>query len=311
MKNHIFGPVPSRRLGRSLGVDLVPHKTCSFDCLYCQLGETTCLTVERKEWVPLEEVLEQLEAKLSTNPDYITLSGSGEPTLFSRLDELIAGIKRMTDVPVAVLTNGSLLWMDEVQRQLADADLVMPSLDAGDPATFQLINRPHESLDFDRILSGLISFRRRFAGRYWLEILLIDGITTGQAELASLVECVSRIAPDRLLLGTVTRPPSEPCAVAVPIQRLSELAILFSPPGEILPDLPEPPTVSMDKSACEEIVDLLARRPCSIDDIVVGLGVRKVEAIKRIESLATDGRVEPVAVGEKTVYKLSRSKLKT
>lgn len=311
MKNHIFGPVPSRRLGRSLGVDLVPPKTCSFDCLYCQLGQTTCLTVERKEWVPLEEVLEQLEAKLSTKPDYITLSGSGEPTLFSRLYELIAGIKRMTDVPVAVLTNGSLLWMDEVQRQLADADLVMPSLDAGDPAAFQLVNRPHESLDFNKILSGLISFRRRFAGRYWLEILLIDGITTSRAELAALAECVSRIEPDRLLLGTVTRPPTESCAVAVPIQRLSELAKLFTPPGEILPDLPEPPAVSIDQSACGDIIDLLARRPCSIDDIVVGLGIRKVEAIKWVESLAADGRIESVSTGEKTVYKLSRSKLET
>ena len=169
MKTYVFGPVPSRRLGRSLGVDLVPFKTCSFDCLYCQLGKTTCRTIERREWAPLDEVIEQVKEKLSAKPDYITLSGSGEPTLYSRLDEAIDRIKRLTDTPVAVLTNGSLLWMDEVQRQLAAADLVMPSLDAGDETTFQLVNRPHESLHFEQVLSGLIllptPLRRRLLAR--------------------------------------------------------------------------------------------------------------------------------------------------
>ncbi len=303
MKSHIFGPVPSRRLGRSLGVDLVPFKTCSFDCLYCQLGCTTCKTVERKEWVPLENVLPQLENKLSCKPDYITLSGSGEPTLFSRLDELIARIKKMTDVPVAVLTNGSLLWNEEVQRQLAEADLVMPSLDAGDPATFQLVNRPHESLQFEKVLAGLISFRRRFRGRYWLEALLIDGVTTTKAELAAIAECVARIKPDRLLLGTVTRPPTEACAVAVPSQRLAELAAAFSPPGEILPDLPEPSLASRGEASREDVLALLARRPCTVEDIVAGLGIHRVEAIKRIESLEADGRIEALSGREQPVYR--------
>ena len=142
MKNHIFGPVPSRRLGRSLGIDLVPHKTCSYDCIYCQLGRTTCKTIERKEWVPLDAVVAELETKLSPRPDYVTLSGSGEPTLYSRLDELIDRIKHLTDIPVAVLTNGSLLWQEVVQQQLAAADLVMPSLDAGNATAFHLVNRP-------------------------------------------------------------------------------------------------------------------------------------------------------------------------
>jgi len=123
---YIFGPVPSRRLGRSLGVDLVPFKTCTYDCIYCQLGRTTNKTAERREWVPLNEVLAELQDKLATKPDYITLSGSGEPTLYSRLDDLIDRIRSMTDVPVAVLTNGSLLWQKEVRRQLMDAHLVIP-----------------------------------------------------------------------------------------------------------------------------------------------------------------------------------------
>ena len=173
MSGYVFGPVPSRRLGRSLGVDLVPHKTCSYDCIYCQLGATTCKTTERKEWVPLDDVLEQLKAKLSTAPDYITLSGSGEPTLYSRAEELIDRIKAMTDVPVAVLTNGSLLWQEEVRRQFMKADLVIPSLDAGDEGMFRLVNRPHEDVTFERMLAGLVDFRREFRGAYWLEVFVL------------------------------------------------------------------------------------------------------------------------------------------
>jgi wyosine [tRNA(Phe)-imidazoG37] synthetase (radical SAM superfamily) len=163
MSSQIFGPVPSRRLGRSLGVDLVPLKTCTYDCIYCQLGRTTCKTMERKEWVPLDGVLESLKEKLSSKPDYITLSGSGEPTLYSRIDKLIDQIKAMTDVPVAVLTNGSLLSHEDVRKQLMAADLVIPSLDAGDEAMFRLINRPHEEISFPQMLDGLIDFAAIFA----------------------------------------------------------------------------------------------------------------------------------------------------
>jgi len=156
-----------------LGVDLVPFKTCTYDCIYCQLGRTTNKTVERRQWVPLDDVLAELKEKLATRPDYITLSGSGEPTLYSRLDELIAGIRSMTDVPVAVLTNGSLLWQEDVRRQLMDAHLVIPSLDAGQGAMFQAVNRPHESISFEQMLEGLIAFREEYYGEYWLEVFLL------------------------------------------------------------------------------------------------------------------------------------------
>jgi wyosine [tRNA(Phe)-imidazoG37] synthetase (radical SAM superfamily) len=183
MASLVFGPVPSRRLGRSLGVDLVPFKTCTYDCIYCQLGRTTCKTVERKQWVPLERVLEEVGKKLDTRPDYITLSGSGEPTLFTPLDKLIEGIRAMTDIPIAVLTNGSLLDCWGVQWELSLADLVIPSLDVGTDRTFRLVNRPHETISFDRMLSGLIGFRRRFSKQYWLEVFLIGAYTTFEEEL--------------------------------------------------------------------------------------------------------------------------------
>ncbi|MCK4583355.1 radical SAM protein, partial [Candidatus Bathyarchaeota archaeon] len=162
---YIFGPVPSRRLGRSLGVDLVPFKTCTCDCIYCQLGRTTNKTIERKEWVPTDSVIEQFKEKLDSNPDYITLSGSGEPTLFSQLEELISRIKDITDIPVAVLTNGSLLWLPEVRRTLKPADLVVPSLDAGSNQIFQYVNRPHHDITFSKMLEGLVKFRDEYDGK--------------------------------------------------------------------------------------------------------------------------------------------------
>ena len=207
-QQHVFGPVPSRRLGRSLGVDLVPFKTCSYDCIYCQLGRTTCRTVNRQEWVPMDVVLDELKLKLASRPDYITLSGSGEPTLHSRLGELIEHIQAMTAVPVAVLTNASLLWQKEVREEVALADVVLPSLDAPDPERFAFINRPHPEITFDRLLDGLEMFRRECAGKYWLEVMLLDGYTTLPPQVRQLAEYVRRIRPDKVQLNTAVRPPA-------------------------------------------------------------------------------------------------------
>ena len=164
---HVFGPVPSRRLGRSLGIDLVPYKVCSFDCVYCQLGLTTNKTMERKEYIPLKEIIADLDRKLAENCefDYITLSGSGEPTLHSRLGEVIEAIKRRTNKPLAVLTNGSLLWDSEVREAIADADVVMPSLDAGNQTLFEAVNRPCDGLSLEKIVDGLAKFTQTFKGK--------------------------------------------------------------------------------------------------------------------------------------------------
>ena len=303
MSNHIFGPVPSRRLGRSLGVDLVPFKTCTYDCIYCQLGRTTCKTMERKEWVPFDAVLESLKTRLSTEPDYITLSGSGEPTLFSRVDELIERIKAMTDVPVAVLTNGSLLWQPDVRRQLLAADLVVPSLDAGDAAMFRLVNRPHADITFDKMLDGLIDFRSEFPGDYWLEVFVLGAHTAVAADFAKLVECVDLIKPDRVQLNTVTRPPAESFAVGVSRERLAELAAMFDPSAEVIADFRDVHKQAEFAGGRKEILELLRRRPCSIEDIASGLGMHRNEVIKYIEELNAEGLLEESLVAEKLYYK--------
>lgn len=302
MSRYIFGPVPSRRLGRSLGVDLVPFKTCPYDCIYCQLGRTPCTTTERKEWVPIEGVLEDLRQKLPTRPDYITLSGSGEPTLYSRLDELIARIKTMTDVPVAVLTNGSLFGDKQLRRQLLEADLVVPSLDAGDEPMFRTINRPHQDVSFEGMVNGLIDFRHEFPGNYWLEVFIIGGYTSIPDELEKIVQYVRRIEPDRVQLNTVTRPPAENYALAVSAARLAEFAVLFEPQAEVIADFRGVHHQADFVAGRADVLEMLRRRPCSLEDIAGGLDMHRNEVIKYLEELRAEKLLEESTVAAKVYY---------
>ena len=176
--SQIFGPVPSRRLGFSLGVDTIPFKTCSLDCIYCQLGRTTNKTIERKEYIAGENILREIEEILKRKKkiDYITFSGSGEPTLNSRMEEMITQIKRLTSIPVAILTNGTLLYQPRMREELMEADLVIPSLDAVSEEVFEKINRPHHKLKINEVIKGINTFSQEFRGKIWLEIMLVKGV---------------------------------------------------------------------------------------------------------------------------------------
>jgi wyosine [tRNA(Phe)-imidazoG37] synthetase (radical SAM superfamily) len=289
---HVFGPVPSRRLGRSLGIDLVPFKTCTFDCLYCQLGATGSTTVEGQESVEIDEVIAELREKLSTRPDYITMSGSGEPTLYLHLRELIERVRELTDIPVAVITNGSLLWDSAVRTALAAADLVAPSLDAGDEKTFRIVNRPHEDISFDRLVDGLVTFRREYGGQYWLEVLLLEGITDSEEQVGKIARIAARIKPDRVQLNTCVRPGADAKARLVEPRRLLELATLFSPAAEVIADYrPDAPS-ALAKAEREQIFSMLARRPCTAADVAAGLDVPLAEALKGLDQLLREGLVE-------------------
>ncbi|OHB61722.1 MAG: hypothetical protein A2Y76_00055 [Planctomycetes bacterium RBG_13_60_9] len=290
-RRYIYGPVPSRRLGRSLGVDLVPYKTCTYDCIYCQLGPTTCKTMERKEWAATKEVVAQVSDKLDTKPDYITLSGSGEPTLHARIGQLIHEIKDMTDIPVAVITNGSLLWLPEVQRALLDADLVVPSLDAGSEDMFQYVNRPHPQIQFDQMLKGLQEFRRLFRGQYRLEVFLLSGVTTVEARLDALRDCITTIAPDKVQVNTVVRPPAEDYAMPVPRNQLEEIAARLYPGAECIVPRAHAADMGGSGAGCDDVLDLLSRRPCSIADIATGLQIHPHEAAKCVGRLVSEQKV--------------------
>lgn len=303
----VYGPVPSRRLGRSLGVDLVPYKTCSYDCVYCQLGRTNHKTIERRAFVPVRRVLDQLADRLQTapTPEFITLAGSGEPTLHAELGELIAGIKDLTRLPVAVLTNGSLLWMPDVRADLAQADLVMPSLDAGDSERFQRLNRPHPDLAFETMVEGLDQFSHEFAGSIRLEVLVVAGINDGAAAMENIAALARRLRHDGVQLGTVTRPPAERDAHAASAGRLDELRQQFFPTSEGVPS--ERPAAGAgspfdDQQAAEEIWQLVGRRPCSVAGLALGLGLHRTEVLKLLDGLSRRGVVRAIHRGDEVLY---------
>jgi len=303
---YVYGPVPSRRLGRSLGIDLVPFKRCTYDCVYCQLGRTTDKTLERRHYVATKKILTELERKLAAGdtPDYITLSGSGEPTLNSGIGDLIGKIKGLTDIPVAVITNGSLLWMREVQDALMAADLVLPSLDAGDEQLFRYVNRPHRSISFDLMVDGITAFIRRFQREVWLEVFLLGGVTGIRAEVDKIASIVGRIGPARVQLNTVSRPPAEEFVLPVDQDQLERFRRFFPKPVEVIsgnkPSKCRPARAPTVTDAT--ILALLRRRPCTFADVASGLGVHAMEALKHLEALVKAGKATTVLAGGRTFY---------
>lgn len=300
---HVFGPVPSRRLGRSLGIDLVPFKTCSYDCIYCQLGRTTNKTIQRRQWISMDAVLDEIKEKLSSKPDYITLSGSGEPTLSTGLGALIEGIHALTDTPVAVLTNGSLLWQEEVRREIAGAQLIVPSLDAGDALLFEAVNRPAPKLSFDCMIEGLIALREEFSGMMWLEVFILGGYTAEVSEVNKINTWAKYIRPDRIQLNTATRPPAESFAIAVNQDRLEDLARLFEGKADVIADFLGVHGHTEFTATRETVLHLLERRPCSLDDIAEGLGIHRNEAVKYVEELLAKKEIESTRTENRTFYR--------
>ncbi|MHC4286538.1 MAG: radical SAM protein, partial [Planctomycetota bacterium] len=201
-KKYLYGPVTSRRLGLSLGVDIIPFKICTLDCIYCQLGKTTQKIAERAEYISPEAILAELRETLAQGlkADFITIGGSGEPTLNSRLGELIDGIKKITDIPVALLTNGTLFYRPDVRADCAKANVVLPSLDAGGKHTFEKINHPHEDVVIENLISGLCVFRDEFAGQIWLEVFFIEGINTDASQITKIKDAIEQIRPDKVQL---------------------------------------------------------------------------------------------------------------
>ncbi len=311
---HLYGPVPSRRLGRSLGIDLVPFKTCTYDCVYCQLGRTTKRTIQRKEYVPIEAVVLELKQKLAGGdaPDYISLAGSGEPTLNSGIGSLIRKIKDMTKIPVAVLTNGSLLWMREVQDALDAADLVLPSLDAGTDALFRQINRPHRSLWFAQMVDGIAGFTKRFQGEIWLEVLLLAGVTGIPADAQKIASMVKRIGPARTQINTVTRPPAETYASPVPFDQLCKLKDLFPGHVEVICETERPVTTGafQDEINGENILALLRRHPCTSADVAIGLGIHALAILKHLDALTQEGQVAITHIDGQSFYTATGAKAK-
>ena len=283
---HLFGPVASRRLGRSLGVDLLPFKTCTLDCVYCECGCTTEKTLSRKEYVPFDEIILEIKQWFSEGgkADYITLAGSGDPTLHSRLGDIISEIKQITKIPVCVLTNATLFSLPEVRKETALADLVVPSLDAADEETFLKINRPAVNLDFKKYIEGLILFSENFTGKLWLEIFVVPGINDNENSIKALAEIAKKIKPDKIQLNTAVRPTAEKSVKPVSQELLKKLAKVFTPEAEIIAAYHHA-VKSKETVSKEKVFELLRRRPGTLEDISSGLSINIEEAEKYVNEL--------------------------
>jgi wyosine [tRNA(Phe)-imidazoG37] synthetase (radical SAM superfamily) len=262
---------------------------------------TTEKTTQRKCWIPVEKIIEELKAKLSTKPDCITLSGAGEPTLYSECGKLIDEIKKLTSIPVAVITNGSLLYMPEIRKELHNADMVLPSLCAGDEETFQKIHRHALDIKFDKMLQGLIDFRKEYKGKYWLEVFLIAGLNDSDEQVEKIAKCIKKINPDKVQLNTVSRPPAEKVA-ALSQQRLEQIAKMIGSNAEVIADFKA--SVSQGSAVkAEDVLEMLQRHPCTADEIAGGLNISKLELLKLMEELTNSGKIEPVIQNNKTCYR--------
>ena len=297
MKSVIYGPVPSRRLGFSLGVDIIPYKVCSYNCIYCQLGKTTNKTLRRRSYISPATVIKGIKAAISENKkiDYITFSGSGEPTLNKDLGEMIKKTKKITSIPVAVLTNGSLLWRKSVRDDLASADLVVPSLDAVSAGVFKKINSPAKGLNIKKVLRGIKKFAENFKGEIRLEIMLVRGINDSEKEIKKINEFVKDLKIDKIELNTVIRPPNDPQARPLKKEELLRIKKLFDPDlkVEIISDFTRHYKEKVFRRDLEQrILDLLKRRPCRKEEMAVSLSVHLNELLKYLNLLVQRKKIK-------------------
>jgi len=305
--NYIFGPVRSRRLGFSLGVDIIPYKTCSLDCPYCQLGRTTEKTIERSPHGNADAIIAELShaLKVQQKIDYITLSGSGEPTLSLNLGSILRRIKELTAIPVAVLTNGTLLHHESVREELLPADLVVPSLDAVSEEIFRVVNQPHPLITVSHMLSGLKQFRKMFGGQLWLEIMLLQGVNDSPEEIERIKEAISPIAFDRVQLNTPVRPAWDSSITALSAPELDRIRERIGAKCEVIAGTREKQR-GIDRDIQERIVSVIRRRPLNLPEIVDSLGIPPAMVSKHLAELEEQGRVTARHYGSELFYQLTR-----
>ena len=297
---HLFGPVLSRRLGHSLGVDVVPYKYCPLNCVYCEVQRTTQLTLQREEFFPLEEIISELDEFLKGRPplDYITFSGAGEPTLYNRIGELIVYIKdRYPQYKLALLTNGMLLDREDLRRDILPCDLILPSLDACSEPVFARINRPHPELDVAKLIESLVTLRKEYNGQIWLEVFIIAGVNDTQEELDCLCRAIARIRPDRVQINSLDRPAAEEWVQTADSKALDRVSKYFKKhlqmPVEIiakahLDDL----GMELPQELVSNLEALLSRRPCTAEELSHSLGMHINEISKTLRQLNMDNKLD-------------------
>ena len=283
----IFGPVPSRRLGFSLGVDTIPFKTCSLNCIYCQLGRTINKTIQRKEYIAADDILREIEEVLREGKriDYITFSGSGEPTLNSEIRRMISRIKELTSIPLAILTNGTLLYRPRIREDLMEADLVIPSLDTVTQEIFEMVNRPHPSLKIEKVITGIDSFSQEFNGKVWLEIMVVKGINDSLEEIEKAAQVIKQMNLEKIQLNTVVRPPAEEFARPLTREDLNNIKTVLGKKCEIIAEFKRATQKAYKRDVEKRILSMVKRRPVTLVDISHSLGLHRNEIIKYVETL--------------------------
>jgi wyosine [tRNA(Phe)-imidazoG37] synthetase (radical SAM superfamily) len=281
-------------LGYSLGIDILPFKTCSLGCIYCQLGITQRKTVRREKFFDKEIILSQINKVISSGQriDYITFSGSGEPTLNVSIGKLIQEIKKNTTIPVAVLTNSTLLSRKNVRDALSHADLVIPSLDAATQKIFARMNRPHPSLKIHQIIAGLIKFRQEYNGKIWLEVLFVKGLNDSPSHIQKLKQVITEIDPDRIQINTVVRPPAEKSAYPLSSHELEKIRKIFGKKAEVVATFDKTQHMPSSDSINDAILSMVARRPVTLSDLSKSLGKHKNELIKYCDLLLKEGKIK-------------------
>ncbi|MDD2385380.1 MAG: radical SAM protein [Bacteroidales bacterium] len=310
MYKYLFGPVPSRRLGMSLGIDMVPKKVCSLDCVYCEVGKTTKLTTQLNEYILYDKVIAELMDYFANNPDpdYFTFSGSGEPTLNIRIGDVLDFLKETKpNIPVAVLTNGTMFSDVDVRKALRKADLVLPSLDAVTEETFQKINRPAEGLTAKKCLDGLIEFSKEYTGKIWLEIFILPGYNDNDTDILALKNAINQIKPDLVQLNTLDRPGTIAglrSANADDMQRIIEL--LDYPEAKVIAASAQRKNMQSYRTDTESaILGTIARRPCTLEDMVKILGLHVNEINKYLDVLEADKKIKTIRQERGVFYQIA------
>lgn len=289
---YLFGPVASRRFGLSLGVDLAPRKTCTFNCAFCEVGPTTSLTMERKEYVPVDEVKRELAEwrKRGGKADFVTVTGSGEPTLHTGFGEILDFIKAELKIRSALLTNSTLLYLPEVRRATLPADVIKVTLSAWDDASFRKLARPHGDLRFASVVEGLKNLRREYAGTIWMEVFIVPGLNSRMDQLRAIAVLARAIKPDRIQLNTAVRPTAEKRVGAVSASFLHEISTFFEPRAEVIAAFSgkEPGRRSPDRGM---ILAMLKRRPCTADDVAASFSLDRIETAAALQLMADENLV--------------------
>lgn len=300
---YLFGPVPSRRLGRSLGIDLVPFKTCTMNCVFCQLGDTTCESIERREYVPTADVLAELAAWKENDgrADHITLAGSGEPTLHTGFGEVLQWVGENTSIPSVLLTNASLLHLPEVRAAACCANIAKVTLSAWDEESFQQIHRAAPGVTFAKLVEGERAFRKEFNGELWLEVFIVEGMNSDVSNVRKIAEIAKTIWPDKIHLNTAVRPPAATGIKAASPEKLSELAELFGSKAEVTASFQQE-KADVAEVDPEVLFGLIQRHPATAAQLAADFSAPVDRIFQSLEKLVGDGALRAENRDGETYY---------